>query len=267
MDLRIGRGKKPRNFTGIGRFGFMSNYRLEIQYDGTRYAGWQRQSGATPTIQGKIESVLSRMAGEPVEIQGAGRTDAGVHALGQVANVRLDTGRSPEEIRAYLNAYLPEDIGIVSVTPASDRFHSRLNATGKVYCYRLATDPARHVLERKYMTPWTDPLDMTAIHRAAGLLLGSHDFQSFCARKSKKSTVRRLDAIEVAKSPGELRLTFRGNGFLYQMVRILTGTLLEVGSGQRTPEEIPGILEARERKYAGATAPAQGLTLVQVLYS
>ncbi len=243
------------------------NYRLIIQYDGTRYAGWQRQSGSTPTIQGKIEGVLSRLAGKPVEIQGAGRTDAGVHALGQVANVRLDTVLSPEGIRDYLNTYLPEDIGIVSVAPASDRFHSRLNAIGKIYCYRLATDPACHILERKYMTPWAEPLDVPAMEQAAGLLLGSHDFQSFCARKSKKSTVRRLDEIRLEQLPGELRLTYRGNGFLYQMVRILTGTLLEVGSGQKSPEEIPGILEARERRYAGATAPVQGLTLMQVLYS
>ena len=243
------------------------NYRFLIQYDGTRYAGWQRQSGSTPTIQGKIEGVLSRLAQKPVEIQGAGRTDAGVHALGQVANARLETALSPEELRSYLNAYLPEDIGIVSAAPASDRFHSRLNATGKIYRYRLATDPALHVLERKYMTSWTEPLDVPSMEQAAALLLGTHDFQSFCARKSKKSTVRRLDAIRLEELPGELRLTFQGNGFLYQMVRILTGTLLEVGSGKRTPEEIPGILEARERKYAGAAAPAQGLTLMQVLYS
>ncbi len=243
------------------------NYRLTIQYDGTRYAGWQRQSGSTPTIQGKIEAVLSRLAGEAVEIHGAGRTDAGVHALGQVAHVHLDTSLSPEEIRAYANAYLPEDIGIASVVPASDRFHSRLNAIGKIYRYRLATDPALHVLEHKYMTPWTAPLDTAAMGQAVSLLLGTHDFQSFCARKSKKSTVRRLDDICLEELPGELRLTFQGNGFLYQMVRILTGTLLEVGSGQKKPEDIPRILEARERKYAGAAAPAQGLTLMQVLYS
>ncbi len=243
------------------------NYRLTIQYDGTRYAGWQRQSGNADTIQGKIEGVLSRMTDIPVEIQGAGRTDAGVHALGQIANVRLETEKSPEEIRAYLNAYLPEDIGIVSVVPASDRFHSRLNAIGKTYCYRLATDPARHIFERKYMTAWQEPLDLSAMKKAADFLTGTHDFQSFCAKKSKKSTVRRLDEIRFEEFPGELRLTFRGNGFLYHMVRILTGTLLEVGSGQRSPQEIPAILKARERKYAGFTAPPQGLTLTEIFYS
>ncbi|WP_434311270.1 tRNA pseudouridine(38-40) synthase TruA [Hominifimenecus sp. rT4P-3] len=243
------------------------NYRLIIQYDGTRYVGWQRQAKTADTIQGKIEGVLSRMTGSPIEIHGAGRTDAGVHALGQVANVRLKTEKSPEEIRAYLNTYLPEDIGIVSVAEASERFHSRLNAIGKIYCYRLATDPALHVLERKYMAAWETPLDQKAMKKAAGYLIGTHDFQSFCARKSKKSTVRRLDEIHFEEFPGELRLTFHGNGFLYHMVRILTGTLLEIGSGQRRPEEIPSILEAKERRAAGFTAPAQGLTLVEVLYS
>lgn len=243
------------------------NYRLIIQYDGTRYAGWQRQAKTADTIQGKIEGVLSRITGSPIEIHGAGRTDAGVHALGQVANVRLKTEKSPEEIRAYLNAYLPEDIGIVSVTEASERFHSRLNAIGKTYCYRLATDPAFHVLERKYMAAWQTPLDLKAMKKAVDYLTGTHDFQSFCARKSKKSTVRRLDEIRLEEFPGELRLTFRGNGFLYHMVRILTGTLLEIGSGQRNPEEIPSILEAKERRMAGFTAPAQGLTLMEVIYS
>lgn len=243
------------------------NYRLIIQYEGTRYAGWQRQTKTADTIQGKLEQVLSRMEHAPVEIHGAGRTDAGVHALGQTAHVRLETKKSPDEIREYLNTYLPEDIGVLSVTPASDRFHSRLNAVGKTYRYRLATDPAQHIFERKYMTAWKEPLCLSEMKKAALLLTGAHDFQSFCAKKTKKSTVRRLDEIRLEEFPGELRLTFRGNGFLYHMVRILTGTLLEVGSGRRDPEEIPSILEARERASAGFTAPPQGLTLVEIFYS
>lgn len=241
------------------------NYRLLIQYDGTRYYGWQRQNSTDATIQGKIEVVLSRLEGRPVEIHGAGRTDAGVHALGQVANVHL-TERPAEEIRNYLNRYLPEDIGIIEVKQVSERFHSRLNASEKIYVYRLATDPALHVFERKYMTPCEEPLDLDAMKEAAAYLVGEHDFQSFCTKKMKKSSVRKLEEIRLEQLLGEIRITYRGNGFLYNMVRILTGTLLEVGIGKLSPEDIPAILEAKERQKAGATAPAQGLCLKEVRY-
>lgn len=243
------------------------NYRIDIQYDGTRYNGWQKQKNTDQTIQGKIESVLSRMVEMPVEIQGAGRTDAGVHALGQVASVHLDSTRSPEEIRCYLNHYLPEDIGILSVRPAAERFHARLNAVGKQYDYRIATDPALHVFDRKYLYPFTEPLDLAAMKAAAGYLTGTHDFQSFCARKMKKSTVRQLDSIVFTELPGELCISYQGNGFLYNMVRILTGTLLEVGTKKRSPESIPAIFASGIRENAGFTAPAQGLVLRKVIYS
>jgi len=243
------------------------NYRMLIQYDGTRYNGWQRQATTAQTIQGKIEEVLSRMLDTPVEIQGAGRTDSGVHALGQVANVQLKTEKSPEDIRTYLNLYLPEDIGVAAVEIASDRFHSRLNAAGKTYCYRLATNPALHVLERKYMQSWETPLDLPAMRQAAALLIGEHGFQSFCQVKMKKSSIRRLDKIEIRSLPGELRITYEGSGFLNHMARILTGTLLEVGSGDRNPESMPETLAARSRQKAGAAAPAKGLTLMEVRYS
>lgn len=148
------------------------NYRLDIQYDGTRYNGWQKQKNTDQTIQGKIEAVLSKMMAVPVEIQGAGRTDAGVHALGQVASVHLDTPYTPDEIRAYLNRYLPEDIGIIAVRPAAKRFHARLNAVGKHYDYRIATDPSLHVFERKYMYSFTEPLDLHSMKIAAAHLTG-----------------------------------------------------------------------------------------------
>lgn len=242
------------------------NYRLLIQYDGSRYDGWQRQKTTENTIQGKLEQVLGRMTGMPVEVKGASRTDAGVHARGQVANVHLPDGWKEREILDYLNQYLPEDIGVQEVQAVSERFHSRLNAGAKTYQYRISTDSTKNVFERKYIYPLNQPLDAERIKRAAWYLLGEHDFQSFCAKKMKKSTVRRLDEIRVEQKKGELRITFRGSGFLYNMVRILTGTLIEVGLGEREPETMGELLARKERAYAGATAPARGLTLLEIQY-
>lgn len=242
------------------------NYRLIIQYDGTRYAGWQRQVTARDTIQGKIEDVLGRMTGEKVEISGAGRTDAGVHARGQVANVHLPEGRSAEEIRDYLNAYLPEDICVTEVSEVSERFHSRLNAGAKTYLYRISTDSIKNVFERRYIYDLNESLDVERMKEAAAYLIGEHDFQSFCAKKMKKSTVRQLYSIEFKERKGELQIFYRGSGFLYNMVRILTGTLIEVGRHERTPESVAEVLRAKERAKAGYTAPAKGLCLVRVEY-
>lgn len=243
------------------------NYRMDIQYDGTRYGGWQKQKDTDNTIQGKIEEVLGRMCGTPVSIQGAGRTDAGVHARGQVANVFLDTDKTCEEICRYLNQYLPEDIEITRVTKAEERFHSRLNAKEKVYQYRVVTGVHKNVFERKYQCPLHEDLDVKAMKQAAGYLEGTHDFKSFCSnKKMKKSSVRTILCIEIEDLGQEVKLTFTGNGFLYNMVRILAGTLIEVGRGERKPEEMPGILEGCDRSLAGFTAPARGLTLLEVRY-
>lgn len=243
------------------------NYRMDIQYDGTRYGGWQKQKDTDNTIQGKIEEVLGRMCGMPVSIQGAGRTDAGVHARGQVANVFLDTDKTCEEICRYLNKYLPEDIEITRVTKAEERFHSRLNAKEKVYQYRVVTGVHKNVFERKYQCPLHEELDVKAMKQAAGYLEGTHDFKSFCSnKKMKKSSVRTIFCIEIEDLGQEVKLTFTGNGFLYNMVRILAGTLIEVGRGERKPEEMPGILEGCDRSLAGFTAPARGLTLLEVRY-
>lgn len=163
------------------------NYRFDIQYDGTRYGGWQRQKTTENTIQGKIEEVLSRMTGNPVQIQGAGRTDAGVHALGQVANGHLDTPMSCEEICEYMNHYLPEDIEILQVCQVSDRFHSRLNAKEKLYRYRIGTGSHKNVFERKYLCPLHETYNVKAMEQAAVYLTGTHDFKSFCSNKKMKS--------------------------------------------------------------------------------
>lgn len=243
------------------------NVKLTIQYDGTRYDGWQRQGNTDNTLQGRLEGVLSRMVGKPVEIQGAGRTDAGVHARGQVASVHLPEGYTPLEVQNYLNRYLPEDVAVVDVVEVGERFHARLSATGKEYRYHIRMGSVPDVFARKYQYRVEEPLDLAAMERAAGYLTGKHDFRSFCGnRRFKKSTVREVFHIGVEVCGSDLTLVYRGDGFLYNMVRILTGTLLEVGLGQRTPESMVDILEARERTAAGKTAPAQGLVLQEVYY-
>ena len=210
---------------------------------------------------------MSRMVGKPVEIQGAGRTDAGVHAHGQVASVHLPEGYTPQEIQNYLNRYLPEDVAVVDVVEVGERFHARLSATGKEYRYHIRMGSVPDVFARKYQYRVEEPLDLDAMERAAGYLTGKHDFRSFCGnRRFKKSTVREVFHIGVEVCGSDLTLVYRGDGFLYNMVRILTGTLLEVGLGQRTPESMVDVLEARERTAAGKTAPAQGLVLQEVYY-
>ena len=243
------------------------NYKLTIQYDGSRYDGWQRQGNTDNTIQGKIESVLSRLVGESVEIHGAGRTDAGVHAEGQVASVKLPGKRPAAEVKDYLNQYLPEDIAVIVVEEAEERFHARLTAVGKVYRYDIRLGSTPNVFRRKYQYRVEQPPDIAAMRQAAEYLTGTHDYRAFCSNKRyKKSTVRTVSAINIAVEGADMSITFRGDGFLYNMVRILTGTLLEVGQGERKAEEMPAILESLDRTRAGKTAPAQGLTLVQVEY-
>lgn len=245
----------------------MKNYKMILQYEGTRYHGWQKQGNTKETIQEKLESVLSRMDGGSVEVHGAGRTDSGTHALGQVANCYLRTEPEPDEVMDYLNTYLPEDIGVIEVTEVPLRFHSRLNATGKTYQYRLRIGRIPKVLERKFMAEYPEELSVEDMRKAAKLLLGRHDFASFCANpKMKKSTVRTLHRLDIEESPGELRFLVRGSGFLHHMVRILVGTLCEVGCGKRKPESMTGLLAARNRAMAGETMPAKGLMLMEVEY-
>lgn len=244
----------------------MRNLRLDLCYDGTRYRGWQRLPNREDTIQGKLETALSRILGEPIEVSGSGRTDAGVHARGQVANFHCESAMPPEEILQNLRRYLPEDIGIYSCKEVSPRFHARLNAREKTYCYRIWNSDAPCVFERRFVAVMSEKLDMEAMKQAAGLLLGKHDFSAFCGNnKMKKSTVRELYAIEISRRGEEIQLRFTGNGFLYNMVRIMTGTLIEVGRGQRRPEDIPDLFGGK-REQAGFLAPAQGLCLEEVVY-
>ncbi len=244
----------------------MKNYRMLIAYDGTRYYGWQRQPGRN-TIQAKLEDVLSAMCGREVEVVGAGRTDGGVHARGMTANVPLETTNSPEEIRDYLNRYLPDDIAVLEVKEASLRFHARYNAIGKTYCYTCFDGPVKPVFDRKYCTRLEERPDVERMRQAAEVLEGEHDFRNFCVNpRKKKSTVRKVDKIAIKREGGYLRFTFHGTGFLQNMVRIMVGSLLEVGCGRMTVEQVRAALESPDRQKAGPTAPAQGLCLMSVDY-
>ena len=244
----------------------MRNIRLDLCYDGTRYKGWQRLPGADATIQGKLETALSRILGEPIEVSGSGRTDAGVHAKGQVANFHCESTLPTEEILLSLRRYLPEDIGIYSCRDVSPRFHARLNAREKTYCYRIWVSREPCVFQRRFVTVMEEPLDTAAMMQAAEHLLGEHDFSAFCGNaKMKKSTVRLLRSIQIQREGPELRLYFTGNGFLHNMVRILVGTLVEVGRGQRDPESVSALFGGK-RSEAGFLAPPQGLCLEEVFY-
>lgn len=244
----------------------MRNLRLDICYDGTRYRGWQRLPGKDDTIQGKLETVLSRILGEPIEISGSGRTDAGVHARGQVANFHCESTMAAPEILENLRRYLPEDIGIYSCRDVSERFHARLNAKEKTYCYRIWNSEMPCVFDRRFVAVMPERLDVDAMEQAARHLTGQHDFAAFCGNaKIKKSTVRYIRDLTVTRQGNEVRITVTGNGFLHNMVRILVGTLVEVGRGEREPDSIPQLFGGK-RAEAGFLAPPQGLCLMEVYY-
>lgn len=244
----------------------MPNYRLQLEYDGSRYHGWQRLRSTDMTIQGKLEGVLERVFGKSVEVHGSGRTDAGVHARGQVASFRTENDITPEEVLLQLRQYLPEDIGAISLDYAPPRFHARLSALEKTYCYRVWNSAGPCVFERRFVYVFPDPVDEAQMQSAAELLLGTHDFRAFSADRTKKSTVRTLSRFTVSRQGPELRFLLTGDGFLHHMVRILVGTLLEIGRGDRSPETLPALLEHGSRAGAGFTVPAKGLCLMEVVY-
>jgi tRNA pseudouridine38-40 synthase len=245
------------------------NYKAVLQYEGTRYRGWQTQGNTENTIQGRLEALLSRMEGEPVEVHGSGRTDAGVHAAGQVINFRCKSGRTSMEILDYMNQYLPEDIAVLSVEEADPRFHARLNAKRKTYRYQIWNGPVQDVFGRRFETWIPEFLDVDNMRLAADCLWGTHDYLAFSSlnpKRFKKSTVRTVEKIEITRKGNLIEIFFTGDGFLYHMVRILTGTLVEVGLGLRKPEEMRAILESLDRANAGRTMPPEGLTLMEVEY-
>ena len=245
----------------------MYTYRLILAYDGSRYNGWQKQGNTPNSIQEKLETLLTRLLGEPIEVSASGRTDAGVHAMGQVVSFHTASRQDCPVLLSELRRYLPEDFGALELTEAAPRFHARLNAVGKTYVYRVWNSDVPNVFERKYMYTFTEPLDLAAMETAAAALMGTHDFMSFCAnRRVKKSTVRTIESIHMDRLGNELRFTVTGDGFLYNMVRILVGTLLEVGMGKRSPDSMAALLEAKDRSKAGYLVPPHGLRLEKVFY-
>lgn len=245
----------------------MRNIKLTMEYDGKRYLGWQRLGDSDKTIQGKIESVLSEMTGEKIEIIGSGRTDAGTHARGQVANFKSNTKMELSEILDWLNRYLPQDIVIKKVEEASERFHARYNAFGKQYSYYIWNDAIPSAFERHRSFHYPQELDLNRMNEACRKLLGTHDFIGFSAlKKTKKSTIRTINELSVQREGSMIHFTFSGDGFLHKMVRIITGTLLEIGAGTMELETIDEIFENKIRANAGETVPAQGLFLDEVYY-
>ena len=247
----------------------MRNFRITVQYDGTRYQGWQRlaSGGETRSIQGRLEAVLSRLAGERVALIGASRTDAGAHAEGQVANFHTAAPLSPDAILDSLGRFLPSDIVVSDVAEVDERFHARYLARSKLYVYRVCNRPFPDVLRRGFVLHVPAPLDVEAMRAAGRTLVGTHDFLAFSSVKAgRKSTVRTLVSFEIRDDRGRLDLLFEGDGFLHNMIRIITGTLLEGGAGDRDPADAARALASRVRAEAGATAPAHGLCLLEVRY-
>ena len=241
-------------------------YRLTLAYDGTRYRGWQRLPNGAPTVQASVERALSELFGREILVSGSGRTDAGVHAEMQVASFTAPE-RPVEAALAQLRRRLPEDIGALSLEYAADRFHARLCATEKTYVYRVWNSAAPDVFERRYRVQLPQKLDLAAMREAAALMTGTHDFLAFCAnRQFKKSSVRTLRRLDIVTDGAEVRFVLTADGFLYHMVRILVGTLLEIGTGRREAASVPEIFASRRRETAGETAPAKGLCLKEVRY-
>ena len=247
------------------------NFKMIVSYDGTRYFGWEHQQETDMTIQGRLEAVLTRMTdrdpSDPVTVIGAGRTDAGVHARAMTCNVLLDTDMSEEEIQLYMNRYLPEDISVNDVKVCADRFHSRFKARGKTYRYTCWYGSSKPVFDRRYVYVLDRAPDLDRMRDAAEYMIGMHDFKSFCGNtKMKKPTIRVVDVIRIEDSGSYIRIYVHGNGFLQHMVRIMVGTLLRVGFGEIEPGDVAGIIEAKDRRKAGPTAPAKGLCLMKVDY-
>ena len=244
----------------------MPTIKLTLEYDGTAYAGWQRQLDQ-PTIQEAIETAIEGITQTKVPVMGAGRTDSGVHALGQVASFRIDRDMTPHEWARALNAHMPKTIAVRSVAIMPDAFHARYSATGKLYEYRILNRPDRPAVDRYYCWHVHKPLDDAAMNHAAMSLIGSHDFSSFETQPTEnEDPICHIQRLTVFRQGDQLRIEVYADRFLKQMVRSIVGTLVEVGLGKRPPDSLTTILAARDRCAAGKTAPPQGLFLVHVDY-
>jgi len=242
----------------------MRTYRIVLAYDGTDFRGWQRQPEGR-TVQGVLEEAIRKITRKRVAVHGAGRTDAGVHALAQVASFRGAFRLSDEVLLRALNAVLPEDVRIFSLEEAPPGFHARKSARSKVYRYRIVRAPQMSPLDRRYALHWPYPLKVGAMREAARLFARTADFTAFASNRDR-TPVRTVTRSELRRSGDEIVYTIESQGFLRYMVRTIVGTLLEVGRGRIRPEQVEEIFRLKDRSRAGATAPAKGLTLVRVDY-
>jgi tRNA pseudouridine38-40 synthase len=245
----------------------MRTLKLTLAYDGTSYVGWQRQTNGVSVQQLVEEAFAPFHDGVPPTIAGASRTDAGVHALGQVASVNTEIDVPASGVQRALNTRLPADIRVIGVIDVRPGFHARFHAAAKAYRYRIATTPVLSPFERWFVWHAPGPRDLDAMRRAAQAFVGRHDFASFQARGAAvRDTIRSVHTLEIREAPGELIVEIEGDGFLRQMVRAIVGTLADVGAGIHRVEAMPAMIAARDRRAGGRTAPAAGLTLVSVRY-
>lgn len=253
----------------------MRNLRLEIEYDGTGYKGWQIQrhrDAVTPcrqfkTIQETLENTLRKILQEDVSLIGSSRTDAGVHAKAQFANFKTHSKIALTKLHEALNALLPEDIAIIKVEEVTEGFHSRFSAKSKVYQYVILNRKHRSALKRNSVYFCRYPLDLQLMRKEAKVLLGRHNFSAFCASAGKlKNQVKTIEKITINKQKDSIIITIKANGFLYNMVRNIAGTLIEIGRGSLPQNSLRGILLSKNRSLAGPTAPSRGLTLLKVNY-
>ena len=249
------------------KINFMINLKATICYDGSRYTGWQIQKNSNHTIQQKIEEVLTEVLGEKIEIIASGRTDAGVHAMGQVINFRTNSEIPLPELRDKINFALPSDISFKKLKKESDRFHARYNVASKIYMFRILNSDTPNPFLRKYTYFYPHEINISAMEEAAKYFVGTHDFQAFTnAKKTKKSTVRTIHSIEIKKFNNEVQVFVRGDGFLHNMVRIIVGTLFEVSEGKRNAQDIEKLFSSGKRSESGYMVPPHGLFLYEVFY-
>ena len=244
----------------------LRNLRIDIEYDGSRYFGWQVQEGK-PTVQGELERAIKEIAGTPTTLIGSGRTDAGVHAVGQVANFRTPCRIPDVKWPQALNAHLPTDIRVVAAKEVPLEFHSQFGAKRKTYVYTVLNRDVASAIERDHCHHVRRPLDVAAMSEAAQHLVGTHDYRAFGSEMAEKEkTVRTIDQVKVIADRALVRFLFKGSGFLYNQVRAMVGTLLDVGLGKTKPDHVKAVLESLDRTKAGANVPAKGLCLISVEY-
>lgn len=245
----------------------MANYKIQVAYDGARYKGWQRLGDSDMTVQGKIEDVLTKLTIENVEVNGSGRTDAGVHAEYQIANFQLQDELPASEIKEYLYRYLPDDIVVKKVQKVEDRFHARFNSVSKTYTYRIWNHHQHDPFNRKHMLHVQEGLNLEVMEKASEYFVGKYDFSAFTTAKSKKkSMVREIKSIQIQKDGNCISIAIEADGFLHKMVRKIVGTLLEVGLGRMKLNTVPELIGQKDRSKSAPVAPAHGLFLTYVKY-